>query len=240
MSNSKMRKAIGQTIKRIFTVILMFLGCISFIALALSFTGLPYRGIQWLGTDKLTLNEKPEYIVMLGGGGMPGESNLIRAFYVVKAARMYPESQIIISHPGDISDSLSTCRLIARELIEKGIDSRRIIFENQGVNTRSQALLVRNFKGEDLREKPVLLISSASHIKRAILCFRKAGFRKVAALSAFQQELEADLSQLDQQPQAVPPVGLDLRYNFWNRLQDEITFVHELTALAYYWLKGWI
>ncbi len=215
-------------------------------AFILSFTSLPYWGYYWLGTSQSKISGKPDYIVMLGGGGMPSESNLMRAFFVFRAATGSPESRIVISMPGDTANPQSTPRLVAAELISKGIAPQRILFEEQGTNTRSQALKLQQFTTDRLQDKPVLLVTSPEHTRRAVLVFRKAGFKKISALPAFENAVEANLffddDQLGGNKLLVPDIGgnISVRYQFWNHLKYEILFAREMAALSYYKLRGWI
>ena len=221
-------------------------GIMFLVALILSFTTLPFWGYYWLGTSKSTITEKPDYIVLLGGGGMPSESNLMRAFFVFKAASESPESRIVISIPGDAADTNSTARLVADELIRKGIDPQRILYEQLGTNTRSQALFLKQFNSEILSDKSLLIITSPEHMRRAVLVFKKAGFNRLSALPAFENALEADLifkdDELGGNKLPVPDIGNNtaVRYQFWNHLKYEILIAREMAALAYYKLRGWI
>lgn len=225
---------------------LMFLGFVFSVALILSFTSLPFWGYYWLGTSKSEIQEQPEYIVLLGGGGMPSESNLMRAYFVCRAAAQSPQSKIVISIPGDTADRRSTARLVAAELLQKGIETSRIRYEKNGTNTRSQALELLKLNGENLCGKSILLITSPEHMRRAVLTFRKAGFRSVGALPAFENALEANLifkdKELGGNKLPVPEIGgsISVRYQFWNHLKYELLVAREMTALTYYKLKGWI
>jgi uncharacterized SAM-binding protein YcdF (DUF218 family) len=238
-----------KTVKRllIFTRGLILVpGVLFLILLTLSFTTLPFWGYYWLGTSESKIAGKPDYIVLLGGGGMPSESNLMRAFFVFRAAQLAPESKIMISIPGDTANPASTARLVASELISKGIDSVRIYYEEMGTNTRSQAMRLQQFEGENLTGKSVLLVSSPEHMRRAVLTFRKAGFKEVNALPAFENALESDLSfddkELGGSQVLLPDIGSNttVRYQFWNHLKYEILIAREMAALAYYKLRGWI
>ena len=122
---------------------------------------------------------------------MPSESNLMRSWYTERAAKNFENANVIIAMPGDISDSLSTPVLMKKELIMRGINSVRIYFENEGTNTRSQALNCKKLK---IMQEPVLLVTSPEHMRRAVLSFRKAGFKKVNALPAFENAAEADFT----------------------------------------------
>ncbi|MFY9151963.1 MAG: YdcF family protein [Prolixibacteraceae bacterium] len=221
-------------------------GAFFLVLLVLSFTNLPFWGYYWLGTSESKIAERPDFIVLLGGGGMPSESNLMRAFFVHRAAAKSPDSRIIITIPGDTADTSSTARLVANELIVKGIERNRIYYEELGKNTRSQALKLQTFHAENLINKPILLVTSPEHMRRAVLTFRKAGFKRVSALPAFENALEADLvfkdDELGGNKVLIPDVGgnTTVRYQFWNHLKYEILIAREIAALGYYKLRGWI
>ncbi|HAQ19482.1 MAG TPA: hypothetical protein DCR40_09660 [Prolixibacteraceae bacterium] len=233
-------------IRKIIPVSLLSLGIIFLIVIILSFTTLPYWGYYWLGTSQSEITGKPDYIVLLGGGGMPSESSLMRAFFVHRAAIESPESRIVISIPGDSTDSLSTARMVAAELILKGIDPERILFEQTATNTRSEALQLQHFNNEVLTDKPILLVTAPEHMRRSVLVFKKAGFTSVNALPTFENVIEANLffddDQLGGKKTIVPDIGnhTSVRYQFWNHLKYEILIAREMAALAYYKLRGWI
>lgn len=178
---------------KVFRTMLTGLGILFLLMLILSFTTLPFWGYYWLGTSQSKITGRPDYIILLGGGGMPSESNLMRAYYVFRAAHESMQSKIVISIPGDLADPTCTARLVAEELTGKGIDSSRIEFEALGTNTRSQALYLQQLKAERLSDKSILLITSPEHMRRAVLVFRKAGFTNVSALPAFEKALESNL-----------------------------------------------
>ncbi|HKI88640.1 MAG TPA: YdcF family protein, partial [Draconibacterium sp.] len=226
---------------RILRNFVLLFGLIFLICVVLAFTTLPYWGYHWLGTSKSQLTTKPQTLVLLGGGGMPSESNLMRGWYMEKAAKTFTNTNIIIAMPGDLTDSLSTPQLMKKELELRGIQPNRISFENKGTNTRAQAL---NCQGMIKMQSPILLVTSPEHMRRAVLCFRKAGFEKVNALPAFENAVEADLSFRDDElggnTVLLPDVGqnINVRYQVWNHLKYEILFAREMTALVYYKLRG--
>lgn len=226
--------------------IFIFLGVFFLVSLCISFTGWPFWAYYWLGTSESEITEKPDYIVLLGGGGMPSESNLMRTYYTFLAAKESPESKIIVSLPGDTANPVSAVRLVAKELIQKGIDPKRILFEAEGTNTRMEGLCVKKLVGNDKLAKPLLIVTSPEHMRRAVLVFRKIGFERINALPAFETAIEASLifkeKNLGGREFPLPAIGgsILVRYQFWNHLKYEILVARELTALAYYKLKGWI
>jgi len=228
---------------RILRNLLTVIGIFFLLCIFLALTEQPYWGYHWLGTSKSELKWNPDFIVVLGGGGMPSQSNLMRGWYAGKAAKSFPKATVVISIPGDISDSLSTPQIMKKELILRGINPKKIIFEQDGTNTRAQALNCKNFIKMQIS---VLLITSPEHMRRAVLSFRKAGFEKVNGLPAFENVLEADLKfdddKLGGNKTLMPDVGesINARYQLWNHLKYEILIARELTALTYYRLRGWI
>lgn len=222
---------------------LMLSGFLFLLFLMLSFTTLPYWGYHWLGTSRSELKWKPEVIILLGGSGMPSESNLIRSWFASVASHQWPGCPVLVAMPGDTADLKGTPAKMRNELVLRGVDAGLIKFAFHGTNTRSQAL-------ECLRickpETSVILITSPEHMRRAVLTFRRAGFEKVNALPAFENAAEADFTYSDQdlggRQHMVPGLGkqTQIRYQFWNHLKYEILVVRECAALAYYRLKGWI
>ncbi len=228
---------------RILRNILVAAGIFFLLCLGLSFTTLPFWGIHWLGTGLSVLKGTPGEIILLGGSGMPSESNLIRSWFAASAAAALPDSRVWIVMPGDTADVRSTPSVIRAELSTRGVPASRTRFVTGGANTRQQALCCATLLDTS---QAVLLVTSPDHMRRTILCFRKAGFTHVNALPAFENAAEADFhfndDELGGKPSLLPDVGrnLQVRYQFWNHLEYEIRFAREMAALLYYRLRGWI
>src|ERR1035438_5263932 len=97
-------------IVRILKYILITFGSICLILLILCFTSAPFWTYYWLATKNGGLHRPPEYIIVLGGGGMPSETGLMRTYYAAMLGKSYPHSSVIISLPGDTADSSSSVR----------------------------------------------------------------------------------------------------------------------------------
>ena len=225
-----MHKAI-QLIKRIFRWIVVVLGV---------FSRLPYDAVHWLGTSKSEYKFQPQALVFLGGSGMPSEANLIRLYYTSALAGKFPGSKVIIVHPKDTA----VIALMREELMLHHVDSTRISVEKRGTNTREQAMkLAEDFP--ELKSKNIVIITSTENMRRSVQVFRKLGFAHVGGQACFENamfvDLEYDYKKLGGK-KFVPDVSSNqgLRYNFWNYLKLEITFLRELTAIGYYKLNGWI
>jgi uncharacterized SAM-binding protein YcdF (DUF218 family) len=228
---------------RIVRIFFLIAGVFFIICVILAFTTLPYWGIHWLGTSKSNLEHEPQTIILLGGGGMPSESNLMRCWYTALAAESFRNADVLIAMPGETNDSLSTPVRIKKELILRGTEPERIIFESNGTNTRSQALQCKKMINA---ENAILLVTSPENTLRSVLSYRKAGFKKVDALPAFENATESNLKFQDDELGGnkilIPDVGssISFRYQLWNHLKYEIIFFREILAIFYYKLKGWI
>lgn len=213
---------------------------------ALGFTSLPWKAYAWLSTDAARLGDGPEYIVVLGGGGIPSRSGLVRSYRAAEAARRFEDATVIVALPQDDELEKSAPARMKAELVLRGVAADRILLEPGGRNTREQALNVAEMIDADPARAPVLVVTSPDHLKRALLSFRKAGFGRVAGLPSLEESVAIDLSYdadaLGGNGLPVPDVGgmITVRYRFWTNLAYEMDVARELCALAYYRLKGWI
>lgn len=234
-------KHITNKILKIAKIALLTLGSLFTILCVLSLTPLPYYTRAWLGRSiNCDKNFTPRYIIMLGGGGMPSEENLIRLYYTAEAATIFPLAQIIVAHP---FDSISYIKM-RHDLMIRGIDSSRIHFEHFGLNTRAQALFTAKLF-PDSKTANTMIVSSPEHIRRSIFTFRKAGYTSLCGYAATEIDMDIDLT-VDQRivggRRFIPNVdnNVGMRYNFWTYFKIEISCLREFTALSYYWIKGWI
>jgi uncharacterized SAM-binding protein YcdF (DUF218 family) len=230
---------------RLLKILLIATGCFFIILCILAFTTLPFWAYYSLGTANSKITQPPATIVMLGGAGIPSGDGLIRSFYTAKLAIANPDAKVIIAMPGDIADSLSAPRRVEYELEIRGVNKHSIAFEYTGRNTREQAQKLTAGKTLAQLGQPVTLVTSPEHMKRAILAFRKCGFKTVSGLPTFEYALDADLTFRDSDLKGnkfTPSIGnnLQFRYQFWNHLKYEILVIREYFGLAYYKLRGWI
>lgn len=231
-------------IKCIFYKICRIAGLIFLLLIGASFTDLPYYAYHRLGTSQIDMDiTQPDYIILLGAGGMPGGENLIRIHYAAKTALKYSSSKIIIALPADSADfSTSDHYEIFQTLMAAGIDTSRIISEYAGFNTYSQSKRIAEII--QTREAQLILITSPEHMYRSILTFRKTGFKHVSGIPAFENHFEESLLQSEENkanPDSKKPAeNIQLRYNMWSYLQYEIKVIREYTAIAFYEFKGYI
>lgn len=213
-----------------------------FLASALAFTTIPFHIMHYMGTATTQLINKPSYIVLLGGAGMPNEENLMRLYYTSFYATKYENAKVVVALPGDTSADGSAIIKMRQELEKNGISKGRIILENQGRNTRHQALMISSIIDTT---QSVLLVTSPFHMYRSRLVFAKAGFHHIGGVATFNGFISHDILFDDSimgGNMIVPGIGENsqLRYQFWNHLKYEIEITRECFALLYYKMKGWI
>jgi uncharacterized SAM-binding protein YcdF (DUF218 family) len=237
---------------------LFVMGSIALVMIILALTSAPFWIWYNLGVKKAGIHRPPDFVVVMGGGGMPSESGLMRCWYASKVASHYSRARVIIALPGDAKDSLSSVNLMKKELELRGISAERIMIEDSGTNTRAEAVNVFNIISEIEqfqnsnrqssivnRQSAILIVTSPEHLYRSVLTFKKAGFMKVDGVPAFEKTIEADLDFSAQKLGArgwVPDVGsnMTIRYQFWMHMDYEFLVLREWLALTYYKLQGWI
>ena len=237
-------------ILRILKYILFFFGCLFLILFIFCLTSAPFWTWYNMSTKHAGIHRSPEFIVVLGGGGMPSESGLMRTWYAARLGNHFSRSKIIIALPGDTVDSLSSVYQMKEELILRGISGKRISFESLGTNTRAQALNIASsritrYALRVTRDASLLIVTSPEHLYRAVRTFRKAGFLLVDGCPAFETAIESELSFDDRLlggKRWLPAIGknITVRYQFWTQLHYEQLVMREWLAIVYYKLNGWI
>jgi len=240
-------KATIQKLSGIFRKLIFISGGIAIFVLAFSFTTGPFWMYYWLGTSKSSFYFEPKHIIVLGGGGMPSESGLIRIYYASALAKSCSDADIIIALPVDsgISFINSDVYRMKQELMQHDVDPLRISLETTSHNTREQALNILKMKSE-FKTEPCLIVTSPEHMRRAVMTFRKTGFKKIGGIPAFEKAIDSKLGftekKLGGRNLPLPEIGnnIQIRYQFWNHLKYQVICYREFLAISYYWLKGWI
>jgi len=232
-----------EALKRIATCfknLVFSLGIIFILMSIVAFTRIPYDVHHWLGDKYSHYRFYPNSIVMLGGSGMPSESNLIRLYYVVELSKFYKYSDIVLAHPVDSAVAKS----MRRYLINAGVDSSRISMMLKGTNTREQAMELKKFR-PGFENTGVAIVTSPENMYRTMRVFKKLDYTKIGGNSSYENAMFVSLKYSHKKlggRKFTPDVSenMGLRYNFWNYLKLEITCMREFVALTYYKLNGWI
>ena len=224
--------------------LLIALGLLATLLLAACWTDYPWRIYRWFSMPEAQLQVAPEYIVVMGGGGIPSESGLMRTYYGAEAAHRFPDATVVIALPGDPTGETGALGRMREELERRGVARDRIQFEPRGTNTRSQAIEWRRQWDAEEVAAPVLIITSPEHMRRSVRTFQRAGFLEVGSVAAYDTSIESDLA-LDEDGVdsgfALKSVegSLFVRYQFWHGISYLGRSAREAVALLYYKLKGW-
>ena len=189
---------------------------------------IPEWFMGWLSCSGMEVEHEPRYVVVLGHD-IPSQAGLICAYYAAKSGQGRTGITYIIAMPTNDDPDDSSPGRIRDELVLRGIPGPDILFETTGLNTHQQAVRVREMIGDEALTQPLLLVTSPSHMRRALLCFRKQGFTRITCLPAYDTSGQIDLGP-----------WVFFRYTFWARLEWQATIARELTALVVYKLRGWI
>ncbi len=232
---------------RLVRATLALFGLLALATLLLGFTQVPWRLYRALGDGGPPLAGAPDWIVVLGGGGIPSESGLIRCYYGAEAAHRYPEARVMVCLPSEGDPEDGSVGLMKRELVLRGVEGARIEMESRGRSTREQALRAAELIGPDFAEQGVLLVTSVEHTRRAALSFRRAGFEHVSGAAAFNVSAESDMQATETDLESdggraarAVQESMTLRYDYWNQMNYLGRAAREGVALAYYRWRGWL
>jgi uncharacterized SAM-binding protein YcdF (DUF218 family) len=193
------------------------------------FAGPPRPLVEWLTGENLNPPKEPRYIVVLGGGGIPSGTSLLRTWHAARFGNGLTGTTFIVSLPADATPDISSVGRMRDELVLRGIPASAIQMETRGLNTHEQAVNVAKMMSPDHSNEPVVIVTSGFHMRRSLLSFRKAGLTNVDGLFAYSIGAEADLGP-----------NMWLRYSVWGNRAHEADIARELAGLVVYKLCGWI
>ncbi len=166
-----------------------------------------YRELE----KELTLEAslRGDVIVLLGGGiyenspdlsgnSVPSDEALAR---IVMAYRLHKRLNLSVITTGGIltKADISEAELSKRFLIELGVNEREIILENKSRTTRENAQEVKDILKRYNFKKPIL-VTTAYHMKRAILNFKLEGIEVIPAPCSFRALNKRDYKLYDYFP----------------------------------------
>ncbi|WP_414163318.1 envelope biogenesis factor ElyC [Superficieibacter sp. BNK-5] len=175
--------------------------------------------------------EQVQYVVVLGGGytwnpRWAPSSNLInnslpRLNEGIRLWRANPGSKLIFTGGVAVSNNVSTAEVGARVAESLGVPRSDIITLDQPKDTEEEAAAVKKAIGD----APFLLVTSASHLPRAMIFFGHVGLHPLPAPA---NQLAID-SPLNPWERAIPsPV--------WLGHSDRVAY--ETLGRVWQWLKG--
>ncbi len=133
----------------------------------------PVAGILVLGGSVSTIMTRERGQVSVGG-------NIERLTEFVRLSKLHPEAQLAyIGGQGRVFDRKPTEAEVSKRFLDEiGMDTTTVWFEDKSRNTEEGAYA--SFAHLSPGNKPWILITSASHMPRAVGLFRKAGWTIVA------------------------------------------------------------
>jgi uncharacterized SAM-binding protein YcdF (DUF218 family) len=128
----------------------------------------------------------PRWVVVLGGGHCEGrslapihqlsEASLVRLAEGIRLQRLLPESKLVLSGGSDRMRA-SEAELMAAAGASLGAPPDHMVLEAQSWDTIDEVRALRAMLGEDR----FVLVTSATHLPRAVAMFKKAGMNPIAA-----------------------------------------------------------
>lgn len=215
-ATDKLRRLMRWTIRSVAALFLF--QCV------LAVTGLPRGLTDWLNGEDLRPQQIPATIVVLGGGGVPSDSTLIRLYYAAQQGTGRTGVSYVVALPAGNDAERESVGRMRDELVLRGVPANAVRMETRGRNTHEQA---REVHALGVAE-PVVVVSSGYHVRRAVLAFRAAGFKNVAGINAANVDPEGD-----------PGWFTGLRYGVWGSWSRQAIVLRELIALAVYKVCGW-
>ncbi len=131
---------------------------------------------------------KADAIVILGGG-MRNENTFAEDTLnrVLNGYLLYKRTKLPIIVSGGVSEGgIIEAKLMAKALLEMGVDENKLIIEDKSRDTTQNATYVSQIcKEKGLRK--VFLVTSAYHMERALIMFKKAGMQVTAYPTDFKR-----------------------------------------------------
>jgi len=145
---------------------------------------LEYRYPPLLGVGEE--DKEVKWVVVLGHGHksdptLPitsrlSKGSIARVAEGIRIHRMLPDSRLILSGSG-VYDPVSNARLMADLAVSLGVDRERIILEEKSRDTEEEAEFIKGLVGKER----FILVTSASHMPRSMVLFKKAGTHPIPA-----------------------------------------------------------
>jgi len=131
------------------------------------------------------------WIVVLGGGhtsdqrlpvtDQVSDLSLIRLVEGIRLHREIPKSKLILSG-GRVFDPASEATAMAKVAIAIGVEKEDLVLEEDSKDTEDQARFIHGL----LKQEPFILVTSASHMPRSMILFKRLGMHPIPAPTEYQ------------------------------------------------------
>ncbi|UCD71264.1 MAG: YdcF family protein [Syntrophobacterales bacterium] len=162
-----------------------------------------------------------------------GEITVSRLLETIRLFHLIPDVKVLISGgPPDIDGGDIPVSKIVGDLAKAmGIPGERILLETNSTNTYENGVEIKKILGEE----PFVLVTSASHLPRAIAVFEKLGLTPIPAPADFKAIREKpyfDTSKVGLLKEMISALPSS------NNLGHSERAMHEYVGFIWYWLRG--
>lgn len=142
--------------------------------------------------------KKPvKWVVVLGAGhwtdkrlppgAMLEEAALYRLNEGIRVANRFPGAILVLSG-GKFKDEQSNAQVMAAAAVDLGFNPGRIMLSDKALDTHDEAMHIRALAGSDA----FVLVTSASHMLRAVKLFENQGLKPIPAPTGYQSKGEPE------------------------------------------------
>lgn len=142
---------------------------------------------------KKNYNDDCDYLLVLGGDIIGADTPSPQLLERMKRAAAYlnEHEQVIAVPCGGCfrpEQKRSEADIIARYLVEQGVDESRILLEDRSTTTFENfefgLTIIRNHSGKPIKESRIAFLSSSYHLHRAGIMAKRSGIDNVLRVSA--------------------------------------------------------
>jgi len=164
-----------------------------------------------------------------------GETSVSRLLEAIRLFHLIPDARVVISGGPPDEDERDTpvSRIVGDLASAMGIPGERILLETNSTNTYENGVEIKKILGG----KPFVLVTSASHLPRAVAVFQKLGLSPIPA--------PADFRATRSKPHSLSSTGELFKEMIFalpssNNLAHSERALHEYAGFIWYWVRGWI
>ncbi len=174
--------------------------------------------IKWIAVLSGGYNPNPQ----ISPTGQLSNASLARLVEGIRLHRSLPGTRLILSG-GAVFTPAPESEVMAKAARTFDIKSDQIVLESASRDTEEQALLIRKIVGKDR----FILVTTASHMPRAMGLFRKAGMEPLPAPAEFRTGGKEDLNPAFFYPRAGSLLNSEIVVHeylgiLWSRLRGKI------------------
>lgn len=161
-----------------------------------------------------------EYVLLLGGDFQNRAYEVLRLYQRIKNLK-------IITSGYEGAKQISDAQEAKEKLMQLGVQEEDIIVQATPKDTFEEAIEVKNI----IQDKPLLLVTSALHMPRAMLIFKNEGVNVIAAPTHFLYQEEVSFYHL---------VGAKYMLNTQQAIHEYVGILYSLLKDMYQTFKGMI